>query len=62
MNFLIINNNLLIICSFISYNTCIVNDSVLVSEEKFDNQVIPRLIWFSSLTSLRLILINRFLT
>lgn len=62
MNFLIINNNLLIICSFISYNTCIVNDSVLVSEKKFDNQVIPRLIWFSSLTSLRLILINRFLT
>ena len=26
----------------------IVNDSLLVSEENFDNQVIPRLIWLSS--------------
>ena len=48
--------------TFLPTDEQIVNDSVLVSEEKFDNQVIPRLIWLSSVMSLGLILIGRFLT
>lgn len=48
--------------TFLPTDEQIVNDSVLVSEEKFNNQVIPRLIWLSSVISLGLIIINQFLT
>ena len=48
--------------TFLPTDEQIVNDNVLVSEEKFNNQVIPRLIWLSSVISLGLIIINQFLT
>jgi hypothetical protein len=38
----------------------LISDSFLVSEEKFDHNVIPRLIWLSSVISLGLILIGSF--
>ena len=43
-------------------DTQLVNNNLLVREEKFDNQVISRLIWFSSLISLGSILIGSFLS
>jgi len=48
--------------TFLPTDEQIVNDSLFVPEEKFDNQVIPQLIWLSSVISLWLIIINRFLT
>lgn len=48
--------------TFLPTDEQIVNDSLFVPEEKFDNQVISRLIWFSSVISLGLIIINQFLT
>ena len=46
--------------TFLPTDEQIVNDNVLVSEEKFNNQVIPRLIWLSSVISFGLILIGSF--